>query len=127
MDLSYLRELSTISGLSPNNIQIIQTAAQRALAAISLRSSIQEPASEEHASKEPASKEIDDDDDSNPKMTKWLDHAEIETDPIQEEQADLHRALVQSKGDAPCLVGDNLVVLRLNSKHSHAIPVALDL
>ena len=56
-----MKELSTIFGLSPNNIQIIQTAGQRALAAISRRSNIHEP-----ASKEPASKEIDDDD-SDPK------------------------------------------------------------
>lgn len=46
-------------------------------------------------------------------------------DAVMQEQADLQSALVRSKGDIPHKVGDDIVILKLSSGPSKAIPVIL--
>jgi hypothetical protein len=101
MDLAYLRKLSTISHLSPNNCAAIQAAANRALAAISKRGMMPlnraacSNCGTANASNASNAEILPAQDETS------VDHAETETDPRQEEQADLHRAILESRVTEP--------------------------
>merc|ERR1719247_862649 len=116
MDLAYLRKLSTISHLSPNNCAAIQAAANRALEAISKRGMMPlDRAARSNCGTANAS-HVSNAETIPAQAETSVDHAETETDPRQEEQADLHRAILESRVTEPNMSAEEATENEMNSE-----------